>query len=577
MRCAFAALLLAMPAQGWVTKSQAMFGSQINEIQDQMKGLSVNRAVQAQLGYLWTSPEDPFSDEGLGGGITWAWDDALCDLLEPRFHEDLFIFGNYINCQDFKSAVSRAFDKWSANNKFLKFLDVTNECKKLGLNYGPPTAAAQEGQPHGGCPLAEIWVTKLVAGNRRRLSLVHNGTELIEEGASELSAEMAVATALSHARYSYDFRYTNGDKPHTLASDGVTKVFGRAVVETYAGTFSFNVEENMCWYLDSGFCYNFHKLKVSMGGATNARMMVEGTTYGLMLLAGLFFLIILLRVLNAAWNAADADGDGKVDVYERIHSVLLQLSHINPGLLALFLCLFLVPPLVVRQIFRPCFDCYDFESATLHEIGHFLGLGHPDNIPDNWIVHDIAGDIPGNNSYQLMMANGGRTNTTNCHDLWSQVYAGVPDGAALDPLSTRYPARDAQMEAVTQHNPKSCLTDDDLEALAVLYPDCGANSLSVNICHKVNHNIGLVRVMIYMAGPFLLILAFVVMLEGCMEIYEHKHIHSKKDEELKEAKRVAHRATIIAERLSKEGVPKQVSGASGGGKKRVKKPRGGGG
>lgn len=33
------------------------------------------------------------------------------------------------------------------------------------------------------------------------------------------------------------------------------------------------------------------------------------------------------------------------------------------------------------------------------------------------------------------------------------------------------------------------------------YPDCDEQSHSVNICHKVNHNIGLVRTMLYVIGP----------------------------------------------------------------------------
>ena len=47
--------------------------------------------------------------------------------------------------------------------------------------------------------------------------------------------------------------------------------------------------------------------------------------------------------------------------------------------------LVLSPPILLAKIILPCWDCYDFEAATLHEIGHFLGLGHPDNIPDNWV------------------------------------------------------------------------------------------------------------------------------------------------------------------------------------------------
>ena len=37
--------------------------------------------------------------------------------------------------------------------------------------------------------------------------------------------------------------------------------------------------------------------------------------------------------------------------------------------------------------------------------------------------------------------------------------------------------RNSVMEAFTQHNPKACLTADDLEGIATLYPDCAGSSL----------------------------------------------------------------------------------------------------
>ena len=56
------------------------------------------------------------------------------------------------------------------------------------------------------------------------------------------------------------------------------------------------------------------------------------------------------------------------------------------------------------------------------------------------------------------------------------------------PVSRRlrlFQVRNSMMEALTQHNPKACLADDDVEALATLYPDCSATSMSVAVCHKV--------------------------------------------------------------------------------------------
>lgn len=98
-------------ARGWVSKSQSVYGAQISEIQAMLRGENVNRDPRAQLGYLWHMPENPDDTRGLGGGITWAWDPALCTMLAPQFKEDIMWWGNFVNCDNFKAAVSRAFDK----------------------------------------------------------------------------------------------------------------------------------------------------------------------------------------------------------------------------------------------------------------------------------------------------------------------------------------------------------------------------------------------------------------------------------------------------------------------------------
>jgi hypothetical protein len=39
------------------------------------------------LSWLWTDPADASDTTGLGDGITWAWDLALCAKLMPVFEE----------------------------------------------------------------------------------------------------------------------------------------------------------------------------------------------------------------------------------------------------------------------------------------------------------------------------------------------------------------------------------------------------------------------------------------------------------------------------------------------------------
>ena len=74
---------------------------------------------------------------------------------------------------------------------------------------------------------------------------------------------------------------------------------------------------------------------------------------------------------------------------------------------------------------------------------------------------------------------------------------GVPHGVRmLTGFLGEYPVRPSVMEAFTQHNPRACLTPDDIEAIVTLYPDCSVTALSTPGCIVTYHNIGLVRIMI---------------------------------------------------------------------------------
>ena len=117
----------------------------------------------------------------------------------------------------------------------------------------------------------------------------------------------------------------------------------------------------------------------------------------------------------------------------RLANAFEEAAEWNPLLTSLQVMLILSPPILLSKIILPCWDCYDFEAATLHEIGHFLGLGHPDNIPDN-----MRADLPWVSAqgrpeslYQADLAQGRRTNASTCRTMWEHVYGGVPPDAAL--------------------------------------------------------------------------------------------------------------------------------------------------
>ena len=180
-------------------------------------------------------PTDSLSHEGLGGGITYAWDPQLCEVLLPRFREDFF-FVPFVDCTMLKAAMARGFASWSANSARLSFVDVTDECTHLG-------------QLSPDCPLAELWITVIdgateagagaQAGLTASLRTTTEGQDEVDATITEaLGSGTTAALAQPVARYSTTFRYTNGVSPAS----------GR-VIETYGGIISFNA--GLCWYIPS--------------------------------------------------------------------------------------------------------------------------------------------------------------------------------------------------------------------------------------------------------------------------------------------------------------------------------------
>ena len=72
-----------------------------------------------------------------------------------------------------------------------------------------------------------------------------------------------------------------------------------------------------------------------------------------------------------------------------------------------------------------------------------------------------------------------------------------PSALLIPPLP---PSSPSIMEAFTQFNPRVCITEDDLEALNTLYPDC-SHALSAPVCFKSDHNIGWVRLAVWLGTP----------------------------------------------------------------------------
>ena len=362
-----------------------------------------------------------------------------------------------------------------------------------------------------------------------------------EQTEASLTRRTPAASALQYARYATDLRSTNGKIQFSMPctdsprADGFTATEcdpgtypgPHQAIETFGGLITFNVD--FCWYLDSSFCGPLHRFKAQVG-TDSAKALIQAVAWMWFMLAVFLIILHVRKVLThegfSVSKSSKRRSQVKAQRKQKWRILFDELEKIGVLRTTCLLLSLALPIAIQVNIIAPCWECHDFEAAAVHEVGHILGLGHPN------VISPKRGYPAGSNSHNTRLASADGIRAFDlldqppdlCSNPWDYVEAGAWNQS--DDL-TDDGVRDSIMEALTEHNPKVCLKPDDMEGLNVLYPRCDGRGVTVSTeaehnCYKMSARFGWVRVLIYVFVPIAVILLFQLILLSRLRDYDER-------------------------------------------------------
>lgn len=468
---------------------------------------------------FWSMPDNPYDDEGLGGGLTWALHPSFCGTILPSFREEHYLFGSisFVSCDALRHAVDTAFATWAVNHRRIAFKDVTDECVQAGVSAR--------------CP----------------------------------GAEVTLHTVPFRGQWEDAAAYVEHDLKDVDRAPRTTRG-RRAVGSVGMRHSSLKLSSAHCWYLDATFCTFMSR------APRDVTRIVLAAVFCVSLLAAFVFVIDVLRAWSKLhthcelWAACakrvlrigarvghfitlgtagstrpsePAASSSEVD-RSRVSGTLrhgalveyLASVPVGPLLLGLFGLVF--SPVFYQSVYLPCVECHGFEATLAHEIGHVLGFHHPDTkqllnlrgLPNTTRSDPLELLDPSASPYAYLrnseMAAGAQDPIKGCEEP-------VEPLVAVE-LSSVSPS-DTFMNSIATARPSTCLTDDDLDGLRHLYPPCHRDDVPLRpVCVKPIRRTGYLRLLLALAVPYAFSTAFLLGVLGIVRACQRRHVQRLRED-----------------------------------------------